>query len=164
MSGTVAGWTPERRAQQSALMKRKNADPDFVTRRLSRRWTDEQRTLKRQEMLALNADPLFREKQREGCRKRKPRGFRSIPESIHPCVRGFFVEMNAQRATRAQIARRTSVTTYTQTNWKRSMPLLDVLDAALGGLGLELAIVPRGSRNNDGFLKRTQTKNWEVAE
>ena len=38
--------------------------------------------------------------------------------------------------------------------WKRYMPRLDLIDAAGGALDMELAWVPRGSRDENGFPKK----------
>lgn len=158
MSGTSAGWTPERRAAQSAFMTARNREPEFVNQRRKGQgnWTEEQRRANSERLSALNADPAFRAKQREGCRNRTYRRPR-IPQQVHPCVRGFFVEMYDQHATRADITARAGISSYSQSDWKkRSMPMLDTIDAALNALGLELAIVPRGSRDDNGFYKRPQ--------
>jgi len=137
-------------------MRKQNRNPDFIARRNKgqTRWTAERRAKKSEEMKTRNADPTFRAKQLAGIQRRAPRGF-TIPKHTHPIVRGFFVEMNNQGATRRAIKDRSSVSADAITGWRtRNMPLLDMIDAALNSLDLELAIVPRGSRDKNGFLKQ----------
>lgn len=156
MSGTTAGWSAERRAAQSALMRRLNADPLFVALRSSGQasWTPEQRAARDARLRELNADPKFRAKRQAGIVGRRPRAHR-VPEHAHPCVRGLFVEMNEQCATRASVADRAGFSAECLTKWKTAhMPTLDIVDAALGALDFELAIVPRGSRDVNGFYKK----------
>lgn len=155
MSGTSAGWSKERRAKHSAMMVLKNRDPEFIARRdTGKKWTPERRAAKSAQMKKLNEDPEFRAKRKLGILGRPRRGFTRIPDHIHPCVRGFYVEMNAQQAIRADIARRANVSVDVQSGWRRSMPLVDTLDAVLGALGYELAIVPAGTRDENGFFKK----------
>ena len=53
----------------------------------------------------------------------------------------------------AYLAHRAGISTDALTGWRATnMPQIDTLDAALGALDLELAIVPRGTRNADGFI------------
>lgn len=156
MSGTSAGWTAERRARQSVFMVERNRDPAFADRRRKGQFnlSPEQRAARAAKLAAMNADPEFRAKQRAGVAQRNGR-MHVVPASVHPCVRGLFVEMNAQLATRADIQARSSVSADAQSSWKRHcMPMLDMIDAALGALDFELAIVPRGSRDTNGFYKK----------
>ncbi|WP_420132632.1 helix-turn-helix domain-containing protein [Rhodopseudomonas sp.] len=151
-----SGWSPQRRAAQSAMMKTLNADPDFVVRRRKAQteWSPERRAAKSAEFTARNHDPEFHKRKLAGIAQRPRRGFK-IPERCHPCVRGLFVEMNEQKATRSEVGLRAGVNEETLSSWRgRSMPLLDVLDAVLNTLDLELAIVPIGTRDQNGFARR----------
>lgn len=161
MSGTPAGWSKERRAAHSAMMVELNRDPTFVgaRRKGQSSWTAERRAAKSVEMTKRNADPAFHAKKLTGIAKRAPRGF-NIPPNTHPCVRGLFVEMNEQRATRDHITQRSHVSRDALTGWRtHNMPLLDMIDAALGALDLELAIVPRGTRDENGFPKKKKRQH-----
>jgi hypothetical protein len=151
-----SGWSPERRAAQSAMMSALNGDPDFVARRRKGQsdWSPERRAAKSAELTARNFDPDFHRRKLEGIAERPRRGF-AVPERCHPCVRGLFVEMNEQQATRAEVGSRAGVNTETLSTWRgRSMPLLDVFDAVLNALDLELAIVPIGTRDRNGMVRR----------
>jgi hypothetical protein len=155
VSGTSAGWSPARRAAHSVYMAARNRDPEFAAKAASgrRNWSPERIALKRAQMTAQNLDPDFHARKLAGIANRLPRGVR-VPKGTHPCVRGFFIQMNAQRATRQGISGRVNVDKATITGWNRSMPRLDTIDAVLNALGLELAIVPIGSRDENGFLKK----------
>ncbi|WP_316171065.1 hypothetical protein [Bradyrhizobium sp. SZCCHNRI1058] len=154
MTGTSAGWTPERRARQSALMRALNAEPAFQGQRKRAAWSEERRAAKRAQMQRQNADPAFAAKQRDSISRRRPRGDFEIPAHVHPIVRGFYIEMRQQQAAMRRIARQAGIATDTIAGWRKHMPVLDVIEAALGSLDLELAIVPRGSRDANGFLQR----------
>lgn len=152
MSGTSAGWSKERRAKHSADMVERNRDPDFAARRRKGQATrtPEQRAEKSELMKRQNADPAFQQKRRAGIVHAHRTFF--IPEHAHPLVRGLFVEMNAQRATREANSCRSGVSKYSLTNWRtRVMPQVDTLDAALNALGFELVIAPIGHRDENGF-------------
>jgi hypothetical protein len=158
VSGTSSGWSDERKAAQSARMVRQNRDPAFVNLRRKGQgsWTPARRELQRATMLANNLNPEFHQKKRAGIAKRAPRGF-SIPEHCHPCVRGLFVGMNEKAATRRRVSKKSGISEDALTGWRTTtMPQTDSLDAALGAVGLELAIVPKGSRDRNGFLKKAR--------
>jgi hypothetical protein len=160
MSGTAASWTPERRAAQSAFMTARNRDPAFIAARPrgTVKWTPEQRAAKAVQMRAMNADPAFQKKRLAGISKRLPRPF-ALPKHVHPIVRGLFVEMNEQRTTQLRVAQSAGLLDCTLSGWRKSnMPLLDTIEAALNTLGLELAIVPAGSRDQNGFVRK-KTRN-----
>jgi hypothetical protein len=156
MSGTSAGWSKERRAAHSAWMVQRNRDPEFIAQRRKGqgKWTPERRAEKSAQMKALNEDPAFIAKQRASILTRAPREL-SVPQHVHPCVRGFFVAMRDEQASRADLSARSGIGIFTFTGWrKRHMPQLDVIDAALNAMDMELAIVPIGSRDANGFLKK----------
>jgi hypothetical protein len=70
------------------------------------------------------------------------------PRSCHPLVREFVGHVNDQKTTLAEISARSGVAVDTLRFWPvRHMPRLDLFDAALNTLDLELAIVPRGTRD-----------------
>jgi hypothetical protein len=168
MSGTSAGWTKERRAAHSAFMVALNRDPEFIARRRKGHdgWTQEQREAKAAQMRALNSDPDFRARRAAGNAKRLPRGFSSsLPKHVHPIVRGLFAEMNEQRAPRKRVAGSAGLTKHTLSSWRRSsMPLLDTIDAALNTLDLELAIVPIGTRDQNGFARKKNNRNQTTGD
>lgn len=149
MSGTSAGWTPERRHAQAKRMAALNANVMTKTRR-SASWTAERRAAKSAELIERNQDPAFKEKRFTGIRER---GLREDAERhIHPLVRGLFAEMAKQRASYERVAAPVGVCRSTLVSWRRRrMPYLDLLDAALNVLGFELAIVPIGRRGPNGF-------------
>lgn len=136
-------------------MTERNADPEFIAKRLnSRQWTPAQREAKRAEMSARNADPAFRAKQLASIATRRPRRI-TASDHVHPLVRGLFREMADQQASRKRVAMSAGVSAYALTGWRSAhMPMLDTIDAALGVLGFELAIVPQGTRDQFGFPKK----------
>ena len=148
MTGTSAGWTPERRAAQAARMTALNNTVLTKTRR-SAGWSEARRKAKSAELKARNLDPSFQAKRRVGVAK----GLDDVAEGhVHPLVRGLFVEMKKQRASCERIAEPAGVCRTTVVSWRRHhMPQLDALDAALNVLGFELAIVPIGRRGLNGF-------------
>ncbi|UGA45986.1 hypothetical protein HU230_0008090 [Bradyrhizobium quebecense] len=139
-------------------MKKLNAEPDFVARRSAQQWTPAQREAKRAEMIARNADPAFRAKQLASIPTRRPRRI-TAADHTHPLVRGLFREMADQQASRKRVARSAGVSAFALSGWRSAhMPMLDTIDAALGVLGFELAIVPIGTRDQYGFpQKKTRT-------
>ncbi|UPJ65267.1 hypothetical protein [Bradyrhizobium sp. 191] len=151
MSGTSAGWTPERRAAQAARMTALNTTVLTKARR-SAGWTEARRMAKSAELKARNLDPAFQAKRRIGVAK----GPDDVAERhVHPLVRGLFLEMKKQRASCERIAAPAGVCRTTVVSWRRHhMPQLDALDAALNVLGFELAIVPKGRRGPNGFTTR----------
>ncbi|WP_316191282.1 MULTISPECIES: hypothetical protein [unclassified Bradyrhizobium] len=154
MSGTSAGWTPERRARQAALMTAQNNEASFRAKRNRAAWSEDRKAQKRAQMLAQNADPAFRARNLDGISRRRPRGDIEPPAHAHPIVRGLFAEMRAQQATMQRVSRQAGISADTIAGWRKHMPVLDVIEAALGSLDLELAIVPRGSRDTNGFLQQ----------
>ncbi|RJF70896.1 hypothetical protein D4Q52_14805 [Rhodopseudomonas palustris] len=135
-------------------MVAQNADPDFVARRRGAVWSAERRAAKAAEMTERNADPAFHDKKVRGIAMRK-RGRLQIPVHCHPLVRGLVAAMNAQMTTQREVGRRAGLSDRTVAEWRlRTMPFVDALDAALNTLDLELAIVPIGSRDANGFVNR----------
>jgi hypothetical protein len=118
-------------------------------------------------MSALNADPVFRARKLAGAAAYRERvGPRpkplAIPQHTHPLIRGLFLEINAQRATLDAVAGRSGVSFDSLRFWRtRHMPRVDLLEAALNALDLELAIVPRGTRGPDGFPRTKSRKQQE---
>ncbi len=77
------------------------------------------------------------------------RGRVKIAPHAHPLVRLFVAEMNEQQTTFAELARRTAVGVDTMRFWQtRHAPRLDLFDAVLNALDLELCI--RRRRSDDG--------------
>lgn len=71
----------------------------------------------------------------------KWRGNVPIPEHAHPLVRRLIVEANAQHTTMKEIADRAAIQPGTFSDWRyRRMPRLDLLEAALNTLDLELYV------------------------
>ncbi len=69
------------------------------------------------------------------------RGRIKIAEGAHPCVRRFMEQMNEQQTTFREVSDRSGVGVDTLRFWQtRHMPRVDLLDAALNVLGLELCI------------------------
>ena len=69
------------------------------------------------------------------------RGRIKIAPNAHPLVRLFFAAMNEQQTTFAELAGRTHVGIDTMRFWqRRHMPRLDLFEAALNALDLELCI------------------------
>lgn len=132
--------SPETRAACAARLAALNADPAVKAKQIasrSRPWSAERRA--RYELKMATALP-------------RPR---KIPEHAHPCVRGFFAALNNERAALSDIAGRTGIGCDTLRFMNtRHMPRLDTIDAALCALDLELAIVPRGTRDQNGFPKK----------
>lgn len=152
MTGTSSGWSEKRRIRQSALMRSQNADPAFRRRKGQAAWSAERREAKRAQMIAQNADPAFHVRKLAGMAKRPSAHVMAPADHVHPIVRGFFLEMRSQRASRQRIAEPAGISPDALTGWRsKNMPLLDMIDAALGVLGLELAIVPIGTRDQNGF-------------
>lgn len=151
MSGTSAAWTPERRAAAAVRCAAQNRDASF---RAAKRkgWTEARRAAKRAEMIARNADPAFQDKRAAGVARRNPE---AAFVHTHPVVTGLFAEMRAQRTTLERVAKPAGIERGTLGGWRRRhMPYLDMIDAALNVLGLELAIVPAGDRDGNGFFKK----------
>lgn len=156
MSGTSAAWTPERRAAQSAFLKARHADPAFAAaaRKGRTAWTAERRAARSAEMTKLNADPAFRAARQRGVAGRLPGAVTVLPHT-HPLVRGLFAAMQQEMASMRDVAKRGGFTKTTLGSWRnRRMPMVDLLDAALNTLDLELAIVPIGSRDQNGFTSK----------
>lgn len=79
----------------------------------------------------------------------KPGAIR-VPEHAHPLVRRFINALNEQGTTYADVARRAGVGVDTLRFWPtRHVPRLDLFDAALNVLGLELRIGPLRPANDD---------------
>lgn len=131
-----------------------NADPAVIARRSKGRsaWSTERSAAQSVLLKALNADPEFQKK-----RNARPRSF-ALPEHTTPVVRGLFIEMRGQLATLGDVSTRSGVHYDTLRSWRNCMPHVDLLEAALNTLDLELAIVPIGTRDRNGFARK-KTRN-----
>ncbi|MDQ2084681.1 helix-turn-helix transcriptional regulator [Xanthobacteraceae bacterium Astr-EGSB] len=99
----------------------------------------------------------MREKTAEAARAgivNRHRGLIEVPAHTNSIVRGVFEAMNRRLATQKEVSSASGVDPSVISNWKaRHMPRLDLIEAALNTLDFELAIVPRGRRGPDGFLR-----------
>lgn len=154
------------RAARSARMKALNADPAVraktIAGRAANRPSPERREQMSVTMKKLRLRPGFEI-------KRKRARPVEIPEHIHPIVRGLFFEINSQRAFLKDVETRAGFCPGTVGDWRRLNPIVPNLDAALSALDLELAIVPIGSRDENGFVKkrayvRRENSNQGAAE
>jgi hypothetical protein len=152
MSGTSAGWSKERRARQAEQMAALNKS--FTPRKRGGTWTPERRQASSARLKLLNTDSAFRMKKRAGIAKAGPTRLVMVPEHCHPIVAGLFLEMRSQRASCRRVGEASGISDYTIRSWHRCMPRLDNIDAALGVLGFELAIVPIGRRGKNGFTTK----------
>ncbi|MFS2011289.1 helix-turn-helix domain-containing protein [Azospirillum sp. CT11-132] len=67
----------------------------------------------------------------------------SIPERAHPIAKAIFGAMRDRGVTYAELSARSGLARETITAWrKRNKPDLESAEAALGVLGLKLAVVP----------------------
>lgn len=72
------------------------------------------------------------------------RGRLPMPRHAHPLVRQLIMEMNARQVLVSEVAAEAGMRPCTISEWRyRSVPKLDLLEAALNVLGLELVILPR---------------------
>lgn len=72
------------------------------------------------------------------------RGAIKVPRHAHPLVRRFVTELNEQMTTYAEVSKRSGVGVDTLRFWAtRHIPRLDLFDAALNTVGLELAVRER---------------------
>lgn len=77
------------------------------------------------------------------------RGGIRIAPNAHPLVRQFMAEMNEQQTTFAEVSERSNIGVDTLRFWQsRHMPRLDLFDAALNVLDLELHIRKRREPTN----------------
>ena len=137
-------------------MVEQNADPEFVAARRKGQgdWSPQRRAEQAARLKAMCSDPEFVARQREAIANRPRRGV-TMPKHVHPLVRGFFAEFNAQQATRDEVGARAGLNRSTFTGWRNhNVPLIDTFDAALNSLDLELAIVPIGTRDANGFAMK----------
>lgn len=144
------------RAARSARMRALQADPKFQAARKAaiKEQTADRRAAQAELMRRMNADPSFILKKRAAQDLARIQAIK-IPERTIPVVRGLFVEMNDQCATLADVAERAGIGVDTLRFWRfRSMPRADLLDAALNAVDLELAIVPLGTRDGNGFARK----------
>lgn len=69
------------------------------------------------------------------------RGAIKLPAHAHPLVRQFIAEMNEQQTTFLEVADRSGIGVDTIRFWaSRHVPRLDLFEAALNTIGLELTI------------------------
>lgn len=79
-----------------------------------------------------------------GFRAPRWRGKLSIPRHAHPIVRRLFEEMNEQQTVMEEVGKRAGLKPETLSNWRyRTNPKLDLIDAALNALDLELCVRKR---------------------
>lgn len=72
-----------------------------------------------------------------------------IPSRAHPLVKELYREMIRRRRTYADIAKESGVAGSTIRDWRsRSIPRVDLLEAALNAVGLRLEIVPMAQPYN----------------
>lgn len=72
------------------------------------------------------------------------RGRLPMPRHAHPLVRQLIMEMNARQMLVSEVAREAGFRACTISEWRyRNVPKLDLLEAALNVLGLELVILPK---------------------
>ena len=143
------------RAERSARLRALQADPAFQAARRAAivTWSAARRAAQAELLRRQNADPNFIMRKRIGQDVARVRAV-TIPASTHPVVRALFVEMNAQLATMAEVSDRAGIGFDTLRFWRsRSMPRVDLLDAALNVLDLQLAVVPIGTRDANGFAQ-----------
>jgi hypothetical protein len=135
-------------------MSARNADPLFQAKKNhgKKGWTVETRAAQAERLNALRADPGFLARQRAAREIAKPRPI-AVPRHTAPVVRGLFVGMNLHLATFGDVSNRSGVSYDTLRRWRECMPHVDLLEAALNTLDFELAIVPIGSRDDNGFFK-----------
>lgn len=75
------------------------------------------------------------------------RGQLPVPPHAHPLVRTLIEAANEQDTTLTEIAKRSGVTRCTISGWRyTSIPRLDLFEAALSVLDLELCIRPKAVR------------------
>jgi len=92
------------------------------------------------------------------------RGRIKIASNAHPLVRLFFAAMNEQQTTFVEVASRTHVGVDTMRFWQgRHMPRLDLFEAALNALDLELCIRRRKQRRAPKPLNSTAESKTRVS-
>lgn len=75
------------------------------------------------------------------------RGPIAVPQHAHPLVRRLVEEMNYQQLGVLDLAERSGIHKDSLKEWRgRAMPRLDLIDAAFGALGYELAPRKREER------------------
>ncbi len=147
------------RAKCVAKLDAVNADPAAVARRTARRWTPERKAEQSARMAAMNADPAFQRAREASDTMGRPGGTVTIPEHAHPIVKGLFARMIDERASYERVAAPSGIGIPTLTGWRfRHMPLIDTIDAALNVFGLQIAIVPSGTRDDHGFHRPQKRK------
>lgn len=69
------------------------------------------------------------------------RGKLPIPKHAHPLIKKLFEEANAQQTTMTEIGERANIRRKTMSDWRyRRLPRVDLLEAALNTLDLELVV------------------------
>lgn len=87
---------------------------------------------------------------REGGGAARWRGKHKVPEHAHPLVRQLIVEMNDQGRLIGEVAKEAGVRRNAVSDWRyMRLPRLDLLEAVLNVLGLELVILPRRAMLED---------------
>lgn len=81
---------------------------------------------------------------REGGGAARWRGRHRVPEHAHPLVRQLIMEINDQNRLIGEVSRAAGVRACTVSDWRYDrLPRIDLLEALLNVLGLELVILPR---------------------
>lgn len=102
------------------------------------------RQMKERRWLAAGLGEPPRRKRRESGGGARWRGRHRIPPHAHPLVRQVIEEINLQRRLMSEVAAEAGVRLGTVSTWRyERLPRLDLLEAVLGVLGLELVILPK---------------------
>lgn len=155
MTRRAPNVSADERAARSKRMRANLADPAFREKQRAGGfgWTDDRRAETAERMRRLMLDPAYQ------ARLRATAKHIAVPQHTHPVIRGLYVEMNEQQAMLRDVTRRCGFGCDLLTKWrKRTMPRVDTYDAALNALGLELAIVPAGTRDQNGFIRKKPRK------
>lgn len=102
------------------------------------------REVKERRWLAAGLGRPKRNDRRESGGAARWRGKHPVPAHAHPLVRTLIEELNQQNRLLGEVARRAGVRASTVSTWRYNrLPRLDLLEALLNVLGLELVILPK---------------------